>query len=281
MAWYVIFGALWRTTRKRLRTGPIGRLFHDDLTARHVWLIEWKNKNFKKLAEDSDYYDVKVAGWWVWGMSNWIGGGWCIDQNPSKKIPHSSGVQGVQAQQKLPKKRPRIGVTGYHAGINQGVQANFAGGIDPFNCGERLIEWFQNLAQRLSKVTVFNRDWKSLTSPSVLGNTTTVSCDVAVFLDPPYITDQRSKKIYQSDLDATSDDVAKDCYQWAVDHGDRFKIAYCAHVGDFDLPAGWIEVTAELAGIRNSERKAERRDCIMFSPACARTGADRQQMMNF
>ena len=35
-----------------------------------------------------DFYDVKVAGWWVWGLSNWIGGGWCA-VHLSISAPHA------------------------------------------------------------------------------------------------------------------------------------------------------------------------------------------------
>jgi DNA adenine methylase len=31
----------------------------------------------EKLIADPDYYDAKVAGWWVWGICSWIGNGWC------------------------------------------------------------------------------------------------------------------------------------------------------------------------------------------------------------
>ena len=50
---------------------------HQDLTARHTWLRQWRVEHGGKVETDPDFYDVKVAGWWVWGLSNWIGGGWC------------------------------------------------------------------------------------------------------------------------------------------------------------------------------------------------------------
>ena len=51
---------------------------HQDLTARHTWLRQWRAEHGHKVETDPDFYDVKVAGWWVWGLSNWIGGGWCM-----------------------------------------------------------------------------------------------------------------------------------------------------------------------------------------------------------
>ena len=85
---------------------------HQDLTARHTWLRDWRAEHGGEVERDPDFYDVKVAGWWVWGLSNWIGGGWCSDFNDGEPRPHVNmvGGQGVQAQRgprdKLPKLQP-------------------------------------------------------------------------------------------------------------------------------------------------------------------------------
>lgn len=47
-----------------------------DLHARHLWLV--RAEAFReRMKTDADFFDVKVAGWWVWGLCQWIGGGWC------------------------------------------------------------------------------------------------------------------------------------------------------------------------------------------------------------
>jgi len=51
--------------------------FESDLHARHAWLVGRKERLRAKLEGDPDYYDAKIAGWWVWGMSLWIGSGFC------------------------------------------------------------------------------------------------------------------------------------------------------------------------------------------------------------
>ncbi len=76
---------------------------HQDLRARHLWLIDYFTANDHKFMEDPDYYDCKAAGWWVWGQSNWIGGQFCDYESskPSDTIPHVKGDgsgQGVTAQ---------------------------------------------------------------------------------------------------------------------------------------------------------------------------------------
>lgn len=32
------------------------------------------------MAENPEYFDPKIAGWWVWGACCWIGSGWCNDE---------------------------------------------------------------------------------------------------------------------------------------------------------------------------------------------------------
>lgn len=46
-----------------------------DLHARHKWLVEQPIR--QRLQDDPEHFDAKVAGWWVWGISQWIGSGWC------------------------------------------------------------------------------------------------------------------------------------------------------------------------------------------------------------
>ncbi len=47
-----------------------------DLHARHLWLVN-QNEFRERMKTDPDFYDSKIAGWWVWGISQWIGSGWC------------------------------------------------------------------------------------------------------------------------------------------------------------------------------------------------------------
>ena len=72
---------------------------HQDLTARHRWLIQWATEQAPRLSEDPDYCDTKAAGWWVWGISLWIGPGWC--HTTKLQEPHIKthiGGQGVSCQ---------------------------------------------------------------------------------------------------------------------------------------------------------------------------------------
>ena len=60
---------------------------HHDLTARHRWLLAQGPELSERMVSDPDDFDAKIAGWWCWGQSSWIGHGWCDGAQFSDRIP--------------------------------------------------------------------------------------------------------------------------------------------------------------------------------------------------
>lgn len=235
--------------------------FHHDLTARHKWLISWFAEHRHRLQDDHEFYDVQVAGWWAWGKSLWIGGNWC-GGSAVDSIPRvGSGGQGVSAQRRT-----------FPPGVVQAVAYTDSRGLPavrPLTRSEILVNWMRMLHERFKRVTVLNGDWTSALTPSALQHPNDPEPSVAVFLDPPYrTTGRRDSILYESDADGTSDDVATSAYEWAVENGDRYRIAYCCHEDDFPVPPGWDTHVSVLSGVRDAKRRATNRDMVMFSPAC-------------
>ena len=91
---------------------------HQDLTARHTWLLRWAVDHVADIEADPDFHDPKAAGWWLWGKSNWIGSEFGIVKGLSvvekEQIPYAQGPtgQGVQAQRATlptaPEKIPHV-----------------------------------------------------------------------------------------------------------------------------------------------------------------------------
>ena len=308
--------------------------FHQDLTARHTWLVQWAREHAALLPQDPDWYDPRAAGWWAWGISNWIGGGWCQDDTPGGQIPSvhpTGGGKGLQAQRvNLPDQIPHVNPRGGGKGLQsqrrtppdqvphmantpggRGVQAQRAeltgkppyekrplahqngggpgvsaqrltipevpdkrpllqlGTEVPIGSGDRLLDWFHALAQRLSRVVVLNRSWESALTPTLLMHTpSSPKPPVGIFLDPPYVTENREAVLYQSDASGTSDDTAEKAYLWAVQHGGVYRIAYACHEGDFPVPPGWEAIERSFRGIKRQDRREGAMDMVMFSPAC-------------
>lgn len=53
-----------------------------DLHARHYWLVTEGIARLQTILGDPDAFDAKIAGWWLWGICQWIGSGWCSGEGP-------------------------------------------------------------------------------------------------------------------------------------------------------------------------------------------------------
>lgn len=67
-----------------------------DLHARHLWLIN-REEFRERMKTDPHHYDAKIAGWWVWGVCLWIGGGWC-EPRTGRTIRSMPGISGPTDQ---------------------------------------------------------------------------------------------------------------------------------------------------------------------------------------
>jgi site-specific DNA-adenine methylase len=92
----------WRA----LAADPLDLAYHADwpvneadLHARHLWLVN-QIEFREKMKTDPDFYDVKIAGWWVWGISQWIGSGWC--SRPEWMGRTNAGAPGRGIHRKRP-----------------------------------------------------------------------------------------------------------------------------------------------------------------------------------
>jgi hypothetical protein len=75
-----------------------------DMHARHKWLVN-QTEFRERMHVDPEYFDVKIAGWWVWGLCMWIGGGWCVEPN-NHKHPKLDGIgKGVHSQAGHPREK--------------------------------------------------------------------------------------------------------------------------------------------------------------------------------
>ena len=93
-----------------------------DLHARHLWLVRRKPEIRAACMADPDWCDPKAAGWWVWGLSQWIGSGWCDDKALTLQAPRCNGLggQGIHGA-KVPNKMPKVGLNGVGVSSLSGV----------------------------------------------------------------------------------------------------------------------------------------------------------------
>ncbi len=269
-----------------------------DLLARHRWLVSTGRERIEDLEQDPEHFDPKVAGWWVWGLSCWIGGGWCERREAAKKAsvldagkkPHLGHSMGVHQQ--VGRKRPNVTTAGAgvhrrqiptisqmgQRGVNQPAVwrarphlGNGGHGVQAQRRG--LLAWFAELAGRLRHVRVCCGDWARVVTDGALAHGKTVG----VFLDPPYDTALRSGRCYaQESVEGLSDRVRA----WALEKGKdpRMRIVLCGYEPEHGphMPDSWRMVAWSGSGAyktratkdtcrAETNRHLER---LWFSPNC-------------
>lgn len=241
--------------------------------------------------QDPEKYDAKLAGWWVWGISQWIGSGWCPPVGTaSLQMPRLSadGVDAlaVSAQAHDHKQttkdgevwRKRPHVSDDRGSLHEdGAQVRDLprqvphlgdAGRGPHRPTQGLYDYFEALSARLRRVRVCCGDWTRVTGPSV----TFRHGLTAVFLDPPYAQDGRA------DVYAYEQQVFADVRAWAIAQGDNplMRIALCGYISDdTTMLPDWEAVQWKAHGGYGSQgngrgRENANRECIWFSPHCIR-----------
>lgn len=209
-----------------------------DQHARHLWLCSQEGFR-ERMKVAPEFYDARIAGWWVWGQCVWIGSGWC-----AKRLPHLSNAgQGVHRQ------LPHLGNAG------QGVHRNVP-----------LYDYMGELAARLRRVRVCCGGWERVCTPAVtsrLGLT-------GIFLDPPY--DDGELRYAAGGI---GEGVSAHVRAWAVENGDdpMLRIALCGYEGEHALPETWECVPWKAhggygSGRGNAAEENAYRERIWFSPHC-------------
>ena len=237
-----------------------------DQHARHLWLCSQEDFR-ERMKTEPDYYDPKIAGWWVWGQCIWIGAGWCARQLPhlgdagkglNRQLPHL-GTAGTGVHRKL----PHLGDAG------TGVQESDLTSVTVSY--QQIVAYMRQLAERLRRVRVCCGDWSRVCGPSV-----TVKHGITgVFLDPPYSDEAtRTDDLYASD----SGSVAHDVRRWALEWGDHpnARIALCGYEGEHAMPDSWECLEWKARGGYGSQgdgagRSNSGRERIWFSPYCQKS----------
>lgn len=224
-------------------------IFENDLYARHQWLVKNSNLLSEQLDENPDFYDAKIAGWWVWGLSCWIGAGWCKTKSTNITKQPSDAL-------KVNKKRP-------HICEKKGIFASRS---------HDLKGYLTSLHSRLKNVRVTCGSWDRICGPTPtykLGTT-------GVFLDPPYSSSERYSNIYNNESMTVSMDVQK----WCIENSQntKMRIALCGYEGEHNIlerKHGWkvhcwktqggMGASCRKDGLEYKNGALER---IWFSPHC-------------
>ena len=238
-----------------------------DLHARHVWLVN-RRERLAWALEDPDYYDAKIAGWWVWGASQWIAGGWCTGKGPW--IGDGAHIRRREEGEDAPgvkRERPNVGGG---KGVHRKLPHLGSAGMGVHRQHSGLLDYLTRLSERLRHVRVCAGDWSR-----VLGDTPTIGHGATgVFMDPPYSLEAgRDMGCYAVD----SGTVAHDVRAWCLAHGadTRLRIVLCGYEGEHDMP-GWTVREGKSGGQgvgygsqgNGWGRENAKRERLWLSPGC-------------
>ena len=228
---------------------PVSEL---DLTSRHSWLVNEAHDRLGALQSDPDWFDARIAGWWVWGCCAWIGSGWCSGEGPwtpnalrDRKLPHLGDAgRGVHRQ------LPHLGNAG--RGVHRQLPHLGNAGVG---------EWLETLSERLRHTRITCGDWTRVITPSA---SRAGGAPIGILLDPPYDVDDAHHEVYGKDYRGVSAAVR----EWALENGDNpdMRIALCGYDTEHDMPGWTVGTWKARAGYGPAENSARER--VWFSPHC-------------
>ncbi len=247
-----------------------------DLHARHAWLI--KQDFAQQIMADPEWHDPKIAGWWVWGISQWIGGGWCKLRERRRPASKAHGIHRAIERKRPIMKRSGFGVHRQLPGVElggvhrqlpdiSGDSGAYGRGVHA--CGlESIQDYFTAISERLRRVRICCGDWSRIMGPSPTYHVGVTG----VLLDPPYAGETgRDNDLYRTE-DLT---ISKDVREWCLQNGDNplLRIALCGYEGEHDMPDTWDcyawQTQGGYANQADGQGRANAsRERIWFSPAC-------------
>lgn len=239
---------------------------HIDLQARKNVLNREAASLTEKLIADPEYFDAKLAGYYIWAASCWIGHGLvCPGQ-----IPHLGGAVGVHKIGQI----PQLGVAGMGVHkLGKRPQSNGPAALsDPYNVN--LFTWFRELSERLRYVRTICGDWSRVCGGDWQDGP---GSPVGIFFDPPYSDKaNRDKNLYTVD----SEDVAHRVREWCIERGDRpnYRIVLAGYFEEHQelLEHGWSVHRYKVRGgysklgkEKNNQAAANRfKETLFISPHC-------------
>lgn len=220
---------------------------HADLCARREVLRRESENLLRDLIADTEYYNAKLAGYWVWCTSCWIGSG-MMSSNSIPLLEHGQG-------------------------INQGQIPMLCGDQGVNVKRQNIYTWLKTLSLRLRQVKVVCGDWSRVCG----GNWQDNKSPCGIFFDPPYSDEKRNKNIYYCE----SMTVAHEVREWAKKRGDNknYRIIIAGYDGEHDelLNYGWtVEAWKANGGYGNQGngqgKENAKRERLWLSPHCLKEG---------
>ena len=181
---------------------------------RICYIIKHKDFLLERMLKDDEYYDIKLAAYWIYCKSSKIGAV-AIDKTDINDI-YNSIDNGIT--------RGRIQLL-----RSNGIHSKCAHLYNPYSVTrcklERLTLWFSQIQSVLENVKITCMDWKRLFNEGSHWQDDNGSSDIGIFFDPPYGDIERRKSLYRIDSYSVAKEVNDFCVKNAYKKTYRIVIA--------------------------------------------------------
>ena len=279
---------------------------HVDLMARREWLRQQWPTAVQCMQNDPEWHDPRMAGWYVWVISNVIAGHW--EYLRTETDDHDAYAQVLAASRRyrldwdtppsaVPADIPRATRKHSmpHTSEPQGVQLRRTHAVErdvPVLTGMKLRTWMCDLAERIQEWIILHSSWRPIVSSRViLRIVPSETRYTALLLDPPYDAGKIPRTpLYVED----TMDVAAEVREWLFTPNEkdgiipwyhpRLRIILCAYEGDHHpLPDSrtyrWSDRSDAHNMISDHRRRPAKREILIANPACLDPDAARQESL--
>lgn len=151
---------------------------------RVCYIVKHKDFLLRKMIKDDEYYDIKLAAYWIYCKSSEIGGV-DIDKTNINDIYNSVGKGITKGRIQLLR--------------GSGIHSKCARLYNPYSVTrcklERLSLWFSQIQSILENVKITCLDWKRLFNEGSRWQDDCGSINIGIFFDPPYGDLERRKSL--------------------------------------------------------------------------------------
>lgn len=186
---------------------------------RICYIVKNKDSLLEKMLKDDEYYDVKLAAYWIYCKSSEIGA-MEIDKIDVEEV-YKSIDNGIT--------KGRIQLL-----RGNGIHSKCTQLYNPYSVTrcklERLSLWFSQIENILENVKITCMDWKRLFNEGTHWQDDCGKSNIGIFFDPPYSDTSRKKSLYRIDSYDTAKEVNEFCIKNA--YRETYKIVVAGYEGE-------------------------------------------------
>lgn len=186
---------------------------------RICYIVKNKDALLEKIIKDDEYYDVKLAAYWIYCKCSEVGK-MEVDKIDVEEV-YKSIDNGIT--------KGRINLL-----RGNGIHSKCTKVFNPYSVTrcklERLSLWFSQIENILENVKITCMDWKRLFNEGSHWQDDCGKSNIGIFFDPPYSDKSRKKSLYRID----SYDVAKEVNAFCIKNAyrDTYKIVVAGYEGE-------------------------------------------------